>query len=178
MASGINIVTGVLALVLAKRWNRRIGIPDGLLYWSTDLALATLTSVFMQLPAQVLFTEVNPPHVEATLVAFQGTLFAISSYVLGQLSAWVINTYFVHVSLHDLSRYWLLCVVSIIGALWPFLWLWLVPNTKNIKQYRENMYKHSTDLFTSIDSDPEETLPIQEVPEEDENDTLSCGECL
>ena len=162
MAALFNVLAGVLALALARGWNRSVGIPDGLLYWSTDLALATLTSVFLtQLPAQVLFTEVNPPHVEATLVACQGTLFALGAYTLGQFSAWAINARFVHVSVDDLRQYWVLCIVSLIGAFWPLLWLNLVPSLKNIKKYREHMYKHSTSLFTSIDSEPEEVNPIE-----------------
>ena len=87
------------------------------------------------MPAQVLFTEINPPDIEAFVVSVQGTLFALAQYMIGEISAVVINDNFIHVTKKNLSDYWQLQLISCIAALWPILWMWLVPTKKVIRDY-------------------------------------------
>ena len=39
IACMINLISDLLELMLAKRWNIAIGIPDALLFWTTEVGL-------------------------------------------------------------------------------------------------------------------------------------------
>ena len=145
IACSINSFTSFISLALARRWNQQIGIPDYVLYWASDACFSQFVFAFTQLPAQVLFTEINPPDIEAFVVAVQGTLFALAQYMVGELSGVLINETFVHVSKEDLSNYWVLQLISTIAALWPILWMWLVPTKKTISLYQEKIDKLNDD---------------------------------
>lgn len=135
LACLINCFTSFLSLVLARRWNVSMGIPDAVFYWASDACFSQFSFAFTQLPAQVLFTEINPPDIEAFVVSVQGTLFALAQYMIGEISAVVINDNFVHVTKNNLSDYWQLQLISCVCALWPILWMWLVPSKKVIEDY-------------------------------------------
>ena len=65
----VNSLSGLFGVILGKRWNLQWGIPDGVLYWVTDTGFGDVAFTFTQMPAQILFTEINPPNVEAMVVA-------------------------------------------------------------------------------------------------------------
>ena len=46
IASFINSFSSLVSMALAKRWNKDIGIPDPILYWSTDMGLSTIVFAF------------------------------------------------------------------------------------------------------------------------------------
>lgn len=46
IACMINFISDLLELMLAKRWNIAIGIPDALLFWTTEVGLGQLTFAF------------------------------------------------------------------------------------------------------------------------------------
>lgn len=46
IACMINLISDLLELMLAKRWNIQIGIPDALLFWTTEVGLGQLTFAF------------------------------------------------------------------------------------------------------------------------------------
>ena len=39
IACAINLISDLLELILAKRWNLKIGVPDALLFWTTEVGL-------------------------------------------------------------------------------------------------------------------------------------------
>ena len=39
IACAINLISDLLELILAKRWNLNIGVPDALLFWTTEVGL-------------------------------------------------------------------------------------------------------------------------------------------
>jgi hypothetical protein len=46
IACMINLISDLLELMLAKRWNIQLGIPDSLLFWTTEVGLGQLTFAF------------------------------------------------------------------------------------------------------------------------------------
>lgn len=47
MAALINTLSGFMTLALAERWNVPLGIPDGVLFWTTDIGFSSLNYVIV-----------------------------------------------------------------------------------------------------------------------------------
>jgi uncharacterized membrane protein AbrB (regulator of aidB expression) len=85
----------------------------------------------------VLFAKITPKNIEATCFAFLTGTLNFCYGVLGPLIGSKINDRFVGVTSEDLSNFYILCIVSIVTSIFPFLFLWMIPLKDDIKKWQE-----------------------------------------
>jgi hypothetical protein len=61
-----------------------------------------------QIPSIVLCQKLAPDHVEATMMAFSASIINMSNGIIGGLTGYYINKWFVGVEEDNLSKYWIL----------------------------------------------------------------------
>jgi hypothetical protein len=82
----------------------------------------------------VLFAKITPNNIEATCFAFLTGTLNFSNGVLAPLVGSKINDLFIGVTSEDLSRFKILCFITMITSFIPFTFLKLIPLKEEIKQ--------------------------------------------
>mmetsp|Transcript_30179 Transcript_30179/g.40115 ORF Transcript_30179/g.40115 Transcript_30179/m.40115 type:complete len:164 (+) Transcript_30179:1083-1574(+) len=152
-----SLITAVLApltFIFVFRYNVAWGIPDMLLIIFTDTVSSIVGQCLVFLPMSIIFAKICPKHIEATTFA----LLAGVSNFRGTISSWIgawINDTFVGVSETDLSKYWILVLISYVCCFLPLFFLWLIPTRKQIEELQESM-KNEEETATSKKHDTED----------------------
>ena len=85
------------------------------------------------LPIMVMFAKITPKRVEATAFALLTGTSNYTGTMRSFIGTWV-NETFVGVTHEDLSKYYILAIISTVGSFAPILYLWLLPTRADIEQ--------------------------------------------
>jgi hypothetical protein len=99
-----------------------------------------------------------PDHVEATMMAFSASIINMSNGLIGSLTGYYVNKWFVGCSKDELSKYWILVCISIGSCLFEFTFIHLVPTKEEIEkelkdrsdQNAEEELEGSVEMSTTI----------------------------
>jgi len=116
---------------LVMRWNVHFGIPDMPLIIFSDIFGEIIAMSLSSLPMMVLFAKIIPNNIEATCFAFLTGCINFMGSCRGIIGSWI-NKRFVHVSKDNMDDFYILIVISTIGAFLPLLFLWLIPSRAQI----------------------------------------------
>ena len=134
----ISIILAPLSFIFVLRLNVAWGIPDMYLIIFTDVVSEIISQCFVFLPMSVIYAKICPKRIEATSFA----LLASVSNFRGTLRQWLgtwINTTWIHVTVHDLSRYWILVTIGFICSFLPLLFVWLIPTRADIEKLQSQI---------------------------------------
>jgi hypothetical protein len=122
----------VFDIILVKRWNLVIGVPD--IWWVllSSSSLGTLSFAVGILPAQVLFSKITPKHVEASVFAFTSSVISIV-FPVSKLVGAFWNLVFFHVSFDNLEDLYKLYILQLSMFVFPFFYVKLIPTWAEIK---------------------------------------------
>lgn len=134
-------------LLFATRQNEAYGMSDLFVIIFTDVVSDTLSSCLVLLPIMVLFAKITPKRIEATAFAFLTGTSNLTSTMRGFVGSWV-NSAFVGVTQEDLSRYYILVIITIVMSVTPLFYLRLLPTRAelDIKEKREEQEAATTVL--------------------------------
>ena len=82
----------------------------------------------------VVFAKITPKRIEATSFAFLTGTSNFTGTLRGLVGSFV-NQMFVGVSHEDLSRYYILCIISLVMSMSPILFLKLLPTRDELDQF-------------------------------------------
>jgi MFS family permease len=122
-------------LVLAKRWNLEIGIPDMVMLIFTDAVFNVIITIMYVLPILALFAKITPRKIEGTIYAFLTGTWNLSWTIIATLWGTFINHHFVGVNKNDQSGYSTLVLIALIGSILTFALLPLIPMKKQIRRW-------------------------------------------
>jgi len=83
-------VSALINLVFVLRWNKLIGINDLVFVILTSLISDTMSLAFSFLPTLVLFTQITPSKIEASMFALLTGVFNLANSVAGPLGGGVL----------------------------------------------------------------------------------------
>jgi hypothetical protein len=92
----------------------------------TDVVSETLSSCLVLLPLMILFAKITPKKIEATAFAFLTGTSNFTGTMRGFVGTFI-NSSFVGVTQEDLSRYYILVIISIVCSITPIFYLNLLP---------------------------------------------------
>lgn len=116
-----------LNFVFAKRWNLEIGIPDLVFVFLTDPLFSVFRIVLYVLPILALFAKITPKKIEGTTFAtLTGTMNLSNTVIAPAMGTWI-NHQFVGVSSKDLSKYDVLCLISVCCIAVSFVLVFIIP---------------------------------------------------
>jgi hypothetical protein len=129
----VTIVSCGMSLLLVLRVNLLIGVSDLTLVFLTSPVLSVFIMAFTHLPNLVLFAKLIPLHIEATMFSSITSILNLAPNQGGRGLGIVINS-FVGVSLDNMDRYYILCVIQGCMSFIPFCFLWLIPSKHEVTQ--------------------------------------------
>lgn len=155
----ISIMLAPLSFMFVLRLNLAWGIPDMALIVFTDVVSEIVSQCFVFLPMSVVYAKICPKRIEATSFALLASVSNLRGTVRGWLGAFI-NRQWVHVSVNDLSHYWVLVTISFVCSFLPLLFLWLIPTRVEIEKLQESMKEKEAEsekaaLEDGSDSDDE-----------------------
>lgn len=122
-----HIIGDFLNFVYAKRWNLEIGIPDLVFLFLTDSLFTCIRLVLYSIPIMALFAKITPEKIEGTTFAtLTGTMNFGNTVIAPAMGTWI-NHQFVGVTKDDLSRYDVLCLISVCCVAVSFVLVFLIP---------------------------------------------------
>lgn len=140
----VGVLSAFLQFTFAKRWNLSMGIPDVAFLLFTDVVFSTVGVILYTLPILALFAKITPPRIEGTIFAFlTGTMNLGNTIIAPNVGAFE-NKQFVGVNKKDLSKYWVLILIQLIGSILVFALLPLIPTRSQLKEWkavRDDEYK-------------------------------------
>ena len=134
----ISLIFAPFGFILIFRINLKWGIPDMALIIFTGSAAMIISQCFVFMPMNIVFTKICPRHIEATTYALLAGMSNFRLSIQDWMGAWI-NKKFVGVTQDDLSRYWVLAVITFACSFWPLFFLWLIPKRKQISDLQERM---------------------------------------
>jgi hypothetical protein len=132
----INFVLGIFSIGVELfqifRFNLSFGISDMAMLCFGSSVLAAFQFALSQLPAIVLFQKLTPPHVETTMMAFSMSVVNLTMGFTGNIIGVFINKVFVGVTSEDLSKFYLLSLISVGFYIYQFFLIRLIPTRVEI----------------------------------------------
>ena len=107
--------------------NLKFGISDFALLCFGTGPISSVNFALTQLPTLVMFQRLTPPNVEATMMAFAASFVNMSRGLIPDMMGVFINKNFVGVTENDLSKYYILSLISIISTLYEIILIRLIP---------------------------------------------------
>lgn len=90
------------------------------------------------LPTLALFAKITPKRIEGTIFAFlTGTTNLANNVISPMIGVWL-NEQFVGVTADDLSKYKMLCLISLLTSFLGFLILPFIPLKEDIQKYQSD----------------------------------------
>ena len=126
----VGVIGAFLNFVFAKRWNLEIGIPDMAFLFATDVIFSVISTILFSLPVLALFAKITPPRIEGTIFAFLTGTMNFSNTIIAPNVGTFENHQFVGVNKKDLSKYYVLTLISLVGSILAFGLLFLIPTKK------------------------------------------------
>ena len=132
----VGVIGAFLNFMFAKRWNLEIGIPDMAFLFATDVIFSVISVILYSLPILALFAKITPPRIEGTIFAFlTGTMNFANAIIAPNVGTFE-NHEFVGVNKKDLSNYWVLTLIALIGTILTFALLPLIPTRTQLKEWK------------------------------------------
>ena len=92
----------------------------------SEVVSDTLGSCLGLLPLMVMFAKITPKRIEATGFAFLTGTSNLNGTIKGLIGSFI-NTKFVGVTQSDLSKYYVLVLISSVTSVIPVFYIWLLP---------------------------------------------------
>ena len=87
----------------------------------------------LMLPSHILTAKVVPSGSEATIMGLPTTLMKFNNIILRNFLGVYINSITANVTKDDISNYWVLALIHLIGTCVPLLYVYcLIPSNKSI----------------------------------------------
>jgi len=91
-----------------------------------------------QIPSIVTCQRLAPGHVEATMMAFSASVINMSNGLIGSLTGYYVNKWFVGCTKEDMktddSKYWILTCIGISTSIFELTFIHLVPTKEEIEK--------------------------------------------
>lgn len=130
-----SIVSSFSQYAFAMRWNVLLGVNDIVFILLTDTIFGVISLAMNTLPTLALFAKITPKKIEGTVFAFlTGTTNLANNVISPMIGVWI-NQKFVGVTADDLSKYKMLCLISLATSFLGFLILPLIPRKEDIAKY-------------------------------------------
>ena len=124
----IYILVGLLNVVLYKRWNLAIGIPDAVFVLGAE-TFQVIIGAWTSIPVTVMMSQLCPKDMEATMFAILAGSSNLGSSLAQYIGAYVLD--FLHInpsgSAHESRQFENLWIASLIATLLPTVTLILIP---------------------------------------------------
>ena len=133
MDAFISIFLAPLSFIFVLRLNVAWGIPDMTLIIFTDVVSEIVSQCFVFLPMSVIYAKICPKRIEASSFALLASVSNFRGTLRQWLGTWINNTW-VHVSVSNLDRYWILVTIGFFCSFLPLLFLWLIPTRADIEK--------------------------------------------
>lgn len=131
-----HIIGAFFNYMFAMRWNLEIDIPDLVFLFFTDVVFSVVQTLLYTLPIIALFAKITPKRIEGTTFAFlTGTMNLASTVISPGIGTWI-NYQFVGVNKRDLSRWSVLCLISLCCATVSLVLIFLIPTKQQIREFR------------------------------------------
>ena len=127
----LNLLFAPLNLMFVLRINSDYGIPDMFVIVFTDVVSETIAQCLIMLPLMALFAKITPKRIEATAFAFLTGTSNLSGTMRGFMG-YLVNL-FVGVSQTDLSKYYILVIISTVMSIAPLFYLNLLPSRSQLE---------------------------------------------
>jgi hypothetical protein len=115
-----------MSMLFVLRKNLEYGLPDMFVIIFTEVVSDTLGQCLHLLPLMVMFAKICPKRIEATCFAFLTGTTNLTGTIRGLLGT-LVNKMFVGVTHEDLSRYYVLVIISIATSVIPAFYIKLLP---------------------------------------------------
>ena len=107
---------------MALRLNEGL-VPNLVLYILCGPIASVLEKAMTLMPSNIIFSQVIPPGVEATMFAVAHTVINLNVFTLRALVGVFINDNFVFVTKENMDNFYVLQIISLCGTLIPFLYI-------------------------------------------------------
>jgi hypothetical protein len=134
----IAVVSSLFNIAWVLRWNKDIGVNDLVFVFFTDIISGSTSMALFILPCLSLFAKVTPRNIEGTIFAFMTGMYNLSDTFLSPLIGEQINEHFVGVKKGDLSKYYILMIISFICNIATYLILPIIPLHDEVEDYIKN----------------------------------------
>ena len=121
-------------MVLALRWNVKLGISDMVFSAFTQTTFFPLVMAFFILPPFVLIAKITPAHVEATIFSFSASVINAGIHFTGKYMGLAWNKAFFGVTTDNLEDLWKLQLLELCCALLCFLYVPLLPTWDEVRE--------------------------------------------
>ena len=103
----------------------------------TDVIFSIISTILYNLPILALFAKITPARIEGTIFAFLTGTMNLANSVISPNVGVFINHQFVGVNKRDLSKYWILVLIGLIGSILTFALLPLIPTRTQLREWKE-----------------------------------------
>jgi len=145
-------VSELINLLLASRYNLKMGIPDVVLYLIGGSIATRVEMGLMMFPFVLILSKIFPVGIEATMWSFCFSVMTINVSIISPLLAVFINNNFIHCSVKNMDNYIYIKYLRVFGSLLPFLFMWLVPGLDEV----DDVHKAHIEKATQKNEDKEE----------------------
>jgi energy-converting hydrogenase Eha subunit C len=125
------IISQCLYFCLVLQLNSVLGIPNAVFMVGIICIMGTVDAALSILPPNILFTEITPLNIEATMFGMTSSLLNLSMNNGPKGLGLMINL-LVGVTSTNMNHYYILVLISFPVALIPFFFLHLVPSQEEI----------------------------------------------
>lgn len=136
IACMINFLSAVGQVVFLKGYY--MGIHPAIFYGIVELISDSFSQAFIQMPEMALVAKLIPPTIESTFFAFFTGVSNLTFFFLGRVLGNMFNLYY-DVTKEDMSNLWKLHVIQAICALIPLCFIWLLPETEDVKAVQKRI---------------------------------------
>merc|ERR1719232_529537 len=136
IACMINCLSAVGQVVFLKGWYA--GMHPALFYGFVEQISDSFSQAFIQMPEMALVAKLIPPTIESTFFAFFTGVGNLTFFFLGRLLGNMFNLYY-DVTKEDMSNLWKLHVIQAICSLIPLCFIWLLPETDEVKAVQKRI---------------------------------------
>ena len=126
MEAIISLLVGPLTLIFVLRQNLVWGIPDMAMLIFNDIIRDVVGQFCVWIPTYVILGKICPKNIEATSYAILSGALSFRGSLRDWLGA-TVNSNLVEVTERDLSKYWVLVVITWACHFLPLLLIWLIP---------------------------------------------------
>ena len=129
-------------LLLASRYNQKLGLPDLLLFFLGGAIAGVIQRGFTFFPSIIMVSKMIPPGVESTMYSLSITIIALNQFIIRAIMGVYVNDQFVHVSKGHMENYYQLKIICIVTSCIPLTYLfYLIPTLAETDELQEKYAK-------------------------------------